>query len=138
ITNEFGNEIIVPNDYNGGIFTEFVGFATFEITEEDIPMNFIGAIGNNTTLNPCRLRFKFPQHATKGESFSMIENSNTDIWRKENFRFSGSTLYSVARFHGTVFNSNSSNNQDVGGGFLQHDQLNSLFNRDIFWNTGTI
>ncbi|MFW5847622.1 MAG: hypothetical protein ACOCVF_01705 [bacterium] len=128
ITDEFGNQIPVSDSSSEGVFTEFVGFATFEISSDDVPLNFTGEIGNNATLRSIRLRFKFPQSANRNESFTKDDSDpNTEAWRRQNYRFEANKIYSVARFHGLVHNNNTDNDAgDVVDGFSKTDDLNII------------
>ena len=141
VTDEFGNETIVPNDSTVGAFTEFKGFITLEITEDTLPMNFTGSIGNNITLNPFRFKLKFPQSALGGSSFDRIDDFKSDSWRKQHATFRGGEYYSVAQFYSVVYNStdgdgpfDNKNSDD----FFNSDVINSPYHYDPFWMTGTL
>lgn len=142
ITDDFGNEVVIPDDSTNGVFTEFKGFITLEISSNDVPMNFTGWLNadqDRGELQPFRYKLKFPQYANRGNSFSSDNATNTQTWRKQHYTFSGGTFFSVSRFHGNV-----SNSQDGGGdqnddnGFLEKDTINQGYNNDPFWNTGII
>jgi hypothetical protein len=146
ITNELG--VKVPIDYNSpyGVFTEFRGFITLEITQDEIPMNFDGTIGvdtllrNNVQLKPYRYKLKFPQYAKSGQGFTVESKdtlnavANTAEWRKQNYRFSGGKFYSISRHHGLTENiDNDDDNQVIYGtqGFLQPDNVNMIDHTSI-------
>ena len=143
ITDEFGNEIPVEDTSPNGVFTKFRGFMTLEITTDDIPMNFSGNIGNNTGVSPYRYKLKFPQYANRNHGFvqpsSGIENQDTINWRKEIFTFNAGKLYSISKFHPTIFNfqpagiSPSDNN-----GFFGTDNINVAYFTDPFQTVGII
>jgi hypothetical protein len=147
ITSETGEKITVDDDYVGGIYTEFVGFFTFEITSDTLPMNFSGSLGGDVQIEPMRYRFKFPQKASIGETFSKDSEEYKEDWVKENFKFIGGTYYSVARYHGQVHIHDGADNAknknfevgqfDSSVGFFKVDRLDS-FNRDPNWCVGVI
>lgn len=118
ITSETGEEIPVPEDYNGGIYKEFWGFMTLEYTSEDVPMNFETNIGNDVIVRPLRYKFKFPQNADVGQSFvgegSTVNNksSRNNSWRKQYQKFIGGRYYSIAKFHTQTALRGGSNNTD--------------------------
>jgi hypothetical protein len=153
VTDEFGVETSISDTSPNGIFTKFRGFITLEITSDDVPMNFTGSIGANTTVIPYRFKLKIPQHANVKQSFAppvnSIDSVATKNWRKENYTFSGGTIYSIATFHGTVINttgSNGSQHHDDDTNFLEGDRINTPYNtggsgplnNDFHFNTGII
>lgn len=152
VTDDFGNEVPISYSSPNGIFTQFRGFITVEITNEDVPMNFREDIGNHATLIPYRFRLKIPQYAQPGKTFQPPNiNTNADVtetnnWRKQNFRFSGGTIYGISNFHGVVLNTtDNDNNQHYDGttGFLNNDLINQPYNapppnRDFRFNSGII
>ena len=145
ITDDFGNEVSIPDSSADGIFTKFRGFMTLELTPDAVPMNFTGDIGPSTTLTPFRYTLKFPQHANaKGHSFRQetdtSSKADTTTWRKEHFTFSGGGFYSISRFHGTVINSNhnESENYVIVDGFSAQDHINVVLSQDQFFTTGVI
>jgi hypothetical protein len=146
ITDEFGNETPVSENSVDGIYTRFRGFMTLEITNEDIPMNFTGSIGNNTRVEPYRYKYKFPQMSPAGNSlandFGGVDIS-TSLWRREHKIFSGGTIYSVAKFHGTTQNGYEGDDdkqfQDgIFPNFLHYTAVNYVGTLDLFWNVGAI
>jgi hypothetical protein len=150
ITDEFGAETPISDSSPNGVFTKFRGFITVEITSDDIPMNFTGSIGANTTVIPYRFKLKIPQYADVTKSFvppvNSIDSVATQNWRKENYTFSGGTIYSIATFHGTVLNieDNNSNQHVTAIDFLNNDRINYPYNNtetpnnDYHNNTGII
>ena len=145
ITDEQGNQ--TPVDYTSvnGIFTEFRGFIIFDIGGDIIPMNFTGSIGTNTTLTPFRMKLKFPQYASMGNSFWAgdsstpdLNNSQTIAWRKEHFKFQANKFYSVSRFQPTVFHSSTNDDNDNTTRFFSHDAINVPHNQDPYWQPGII
>lgn len=139
--NEFNDEIPIPHDSDVGIFTKFRGFLVIEYTNDDVPMQFTGSIGDNTTLVPFRYRLKFPQFANPGESFNQNEvvTVNTDAWRRQSYTFEYNKFYSLSKFHGLTFNySNSSDiNWEHNQGFFHDTNVNQI-QRDPFNNVGII
>jgi hypothetical protein len=103
ITDEFGGEIIVSDDSIDGIFTRFRGFMTLEITPDAVPMNWTSTLGANTTVKPVRAILKFPQSGAPGEGLSQYSSTNREKWRKQSATFSGGSIYSIAKFVGTVY-----------------------------------
>ncbi len=148
IQDETGTDILVNDDYNGGVYANFRGFVTFEITKEDAPMNLkdvkIGAdprllSDDSYYANPFRIRFKFPQKANDGQSFDDTEGTKTTNWRKDDFIFDAGKIYTVSKFHGTT-QSNDEDNSDydvTSNQFVATDKVNRL-NLDPYWNVGVI
>ena len=146
ITNEFGEEISVSYDTNGGVFTKFRGFLTLEITENDIPMNFGSAFGTNTAVSPFRYILKFPQYADRGKTFMRpnpnndVEDVNTIAWRKQSYSFKANSFYTLSKFHGTTFLNDSYDDNELStvNGFIDKEIINSPYGRDPFWDVGII
>jgi len=147
VTNEFGVETSISSTSPNGIFTQFKGFATLEITPETIPMNFTGTIGDGSVVVPFRYILKFPQTSPADQYFRRPENGvefkATELWRKEYYTFSGGTIYSVAKFHGTTYNDHDDGvrgRNDVQfpltHGFFRFTYINEI--KDPFWNVGII
>jgi len=140
ITNEFGVEITVPESYNGGVYNQFRGFMTFEISNDTLPLDSTSVLGDNykTTIKAIRYRFKIPQTANVGHSFGInpdgSDTPDTDAWRKENMTFNGGKIYSVAKFNPIVFNREYGSGQNdtfplvLNNGFLSEDSINSTTN----------
>jgi len=131
ITDKSGNSISVPDDYNGGIYTEFRGFATFEINDVDAPLNIDDFIGDNTWIKAFRYKLKVPQFAVGNNSFTMpvggTESPQTIAWRKQDQIFKGGSYYSVAKFHGLVYNNEGDDNNQTdepSTGYIAHDDVN--------------
>jgi len=138
ITNDFGNEIVVPDDTPDGIFTRFAGFMTLEITNETIPLDWTSE-GHHVQMKPIRQILKFPQYANAGETFmnpaaykncrccsfcgTDIDVPQNNAWRAEHYSFSGGGLYSVSRFHGIVANGLDRESPEPDG-FIQGDSIN--------------
>jgi len=150
IINDFGERIVVPDSYNGGIYTEFKGFVTLEITEDDLKTPNVkheDVVANGTrSLTSFRTRIKIPQKSPQGLGFQSNDWSiNASYnpftrWRNEHFTFSANTIYSIARFHALVKNSSGSNNADehnTYNGFEEADVINNL-NTESFYNVGVI
>jgi hypothetical protein len=142
-TNELGVETKVLSNEKIGVFGEFKGFITFEITDEDVPFSHIekdldegsGQADSYYWYRATRCKFKFPQHANRGQSFMYDEPGGTQDsgaikWRNEHFTFIGSNIYSVAKFNPTVHNGTNpyySGNQ-LNNGFLNSDVINEVTN----------
>jgi len=146
VTDELGNEIPVAENSSAGVFTKFRGFMTLEITPEEVPMNFNSWLDDDNNkrgeVKPFRHILKFPQSADKGHSFRSGGDSSsladTDTWRKQHYEFTGGSFYSVAHFHGVVYNNVSGEgDQSTSNGFLSGDHINEG-TLDPFWNTGMI
>lgn len=68
---------------------------TIELSENEVP------------VYPFRYKLKIPQMAFAGQSFDDSDDSeNTKAWRRQKYDFKAGKYYSVAKFHGTVFNNN--------------------------------
>jgi len=131
ITDKLGNETVVDNNFNGGIYTRFRGFATFEISDRFAPLNLDDEIGHATRLRSFRYKLKVPQSAAQNNSFKQFnpdgsESSGTTAWRKQDYVFTGGTYYSVAKFHGMVYNDqDDSQGRDLNNGYLDLDKVNN-------------
>lgn len=144
IKDEAGEEVVVNANYSGGIFTEFKGFITLEITEESLSTpnkQFDDAIGMNDTGNNTRsvtifrTRIKIPQHAPRNQDFS---NSSYEAnWRNIHYKFKAGKIYSISKFHGLVYNNSGSDGGDAQNGFEEGDSINKL-QQDPNWNVGVI
>lgn len=131
ITNEYGEPIEISYDSNEGVFTEFRGFITIEISIDDAPITITSAIGSNTSIVPMRYKFKFPQHADPTKSFDIEDDSeNTNEWRTQSYRFEYNKFYSLSKFHGITYNSNVADNsqENEHDKFLQNSVLNNITN----------
>lgn len=128
ITDDYGNPQSIDADSPNGIFTEFRGFVTLEITNEDVPMNFTGSLGEDSRVVPFRYKLKFPQYAARQQSFDNTETSNTINWRKQSFKFLGGKLYSFAKFHGITSN-NSDKWSDADQFFTSHQGAGGFFRK---------
>jgi len=146
ITDELGKEMKVDDDSPNGVFTEFRGFITLEITDENAPMSPAGDIGKGTSLTPYRYKLKFPQYADSGRGFNMVggletAEADTIAWRKQNYVFNSGKFYSFSRFHGTTYNKETNNNIQANDalGFLVPDKINrTIVDVDPFFNVGII
>ena len=140
VTNDQGEDVVVDNDFKGGAFTEFRGFMVFEIPEDELRMDFTGSIGDNADLTPFRYRLKFPQSAERNASFTDVDAAtDTQEWKKQNFKFEFNKFYTVATFHGTVANDTESDGtQDPFDGFLDDDGINVGGLKNTFFNTGIL
>lgn len=135
ITSETGEKISVSDDYPGGVFTEFKGFIILEYTTDDIPMNwtlYLDVTGTKRgRLLPVRERYKFPQKSLARHSLRKEDNaqavSDTQEWRRQYFTFEAGKIYSIAKFHASVWNNTSGEgDQDVNDDkFLSGDKINT-------------
>lgn len=141
ITDDLNNEIPVPQGSSSGIYTEFRGFVTLEITYEDAPYTGEADIGSGTKLTAFRYRLKFPQYSTKGNTFNRGELLGGSLnWRKQDYIFKGGKLYSFAKFHPTVHNAGGTNNNNqfpTDRGYFAFDHIN-LISGDLNWTVGAI
>jgi hypothetical protein len=147
ITNQQGNEIPVNFDNPNGVFTSFRGFITLEYTSEELPMISVTDLGNSrkNTINPLRIKLKFPQHAGSGDSFEWTDGTNASAWRKQHMKFEAQKFYSVSKFHGTVKNNNPRDNESAEGQFpmkssdffkgdeINYANLNPRFNIGVIY-----
>ena len=99
ITDEFGNEIVVPNDSTNGIFTEFLGFITIEYDDLVINKTYSNNWNGPNTPNNSRLKLKAPT-IFDDEYYNVTESDNTqtDKWRKQYFKFEGGKFYGLSQF----------------------------------------
>jgi len=143
-TDENGNKKYISDDSTEGVFSGFRGFVTLEITLNDMPITASGDIGDNTSLTPYRVRFKFPQHAERDHSFDepnydATANADTIAWRKEHHKFEAGKFYSFSRFHGLTENTHyPDDEQNTIDGFFDKDQINHIPTSNQFSNVGVI
>jgi hypothetical protein len=144
IINEQGGEEVVEDSYQGGVYTEFRGFVTLEISDNDMPMNwqYHDDDKQGIYVKPLRQRLKFPQHANKGETFKNPSISDAeplnDAWRKEHFTFCGGGIYTLSKFHGIVANSHCENENGQTYGFISNDRINDACHGSTNQNAGII
>lgn len=133
VINEDGTQTPVSEESAGGLFTTFKGFFTLEIEDDTLPMTFTSQ-SNHVKIKPLRQKLKFPQHAAVGrglrrEDNDLQANADNDAWRKQIYSFTGGGLYSVAKFHGTVFNSSDEDSADnfrwTNNAYSVKDRVNS-------------
>lgn len=131
ITDEMGNEFIVPNDSTNGVFTEFKGMILTRYGDE-LPTpnyeNISGGLFGNHTFYGQRWKMKIPQNDPNGKT---LNNSTTgpnevynETWRKEHMTFTASKIYSIAKYHHLQYFD--------GGPFTESGKTGF----DPFWNTG--
>lgn len=144
IVDDYGNKVLVGEDNESGIYTEFRGFVIFEITDDEVSLNWKSSLDNNedTKIKPFRFRLKIPQLAEYGNTFKLYEDDDyhfniTQNWRKQHFKFDGGKFYSVAKFNGLVWHGDDQNNNNFGSsdrlnnyGFFNRDYINT--NRDFY------
>jgi len=154
-TDELGNKIRIDDDSPYGLFTQFRGFITFEITEKDAPINANSKIDKDIPLEGYRYRVKIPQHADSGLGFiwpsdprlgffdptiEFIDNATlNDMWRREHYTFDAGKFYSISKFHGLTKNNNDKNSDQLINqfGFLNPNVINNCL-EDPNWNVGII
>jgi hypothetical protein len=151
ITDDFGNQVLVSNDSVNGIFTKFRGFMTLEITQDSIPMDW-SVRQDKQTFIPTRTKLKFPQTSPNGQGLSMpgriVDGVNVDTytenWRKQHYTFSGGTIYSIAKFNGTVYLDEPDNNKAAQNGvgdleyYSRFDSVNIPYNKTPGRDSGII
>ena len=151
---EDGTQQPVADSFTGGLYTSFRGFMTLEISEDTFPLDWTKN-GDKAEMKPIRHILKFPQtadydwsvnpkvfHSFKKEAHgddtcranAIIDNN---AWRKQHFKFCGGCIYSVARFHPLVYNSNDSE-QSVHRGWFESDHIMEANYSNIQYNTGLI
>jgi len=135
IHNEEGTLIEVSDLTQGGIYTEFKGFITLEITEDDLStpnLRLENVIGNETrSVTLFRTRIKIPQHTTN------YQTVNTSQWRNSHFTFKSNKIYSVSKFNGVVYNKKGTESAVFSNGFEIDDKINRL-KKDPFFTVGVI
>jgi hypothetical protein len=138
---------------------ETLEFMSLSISTADVYQNFntdysvlVGRVNANNgnekidgnPLTTLRFKLKIPQHAERNSGFNKTNDSaDSDNWRRQHFKFKANEIYSIARFHGTVFNDHigsdvfGNGGQNLDDGFLTPDKINRL-NISSHWNTGII
>lgn len=142
ITNEFGQEVETTLDNPNGIFVEFRGFITFEMTKDsNVPTT--GSYGSQ------KIKFKIPQNApllpykisnppNPPTSFSQEStgiNQNSEDWRKQHYKFESNKIYTVSKFHGLAYSNNNSFFQ-FDDSVIQYNLVTGNF--DTFQNVGIL
>lgn len=146
ITNDNGNVINVPDYYDGGVYDEFRGFVTIELNN-GLNTDLI-EFSSNITVQPYRIRYKFPQHGTALYPYeNAIDSSNytddewaylaetlNNKWKIQSKLFNKNKFYTLSRFHpitgnhpGHIDNTQDTNNVN---GFLNKTCLNYNNTRD--------
>jgi len=154
VTDEFGNKKSVDDSSPIGVYTEFRGFITLEISPDEVPMNFTGDMDDSSTIVPFRYKLKFPQYASRNHSFTWEDakslgtqtnpKADTEAWRKQHMKFTGGKIYSVAKFHGLTYNTESTDanqffeSSEVNEVFARKTTINRAKGLDSFWNVGII
>lgn len=139
IRGENNEDIVVDDSYVGGVYTEFKGFITLEISEDDLSTpnkKFDDVIGsNNNSVTIFRTKIKIPQHAPRNQDFSY--NTYEPDWRNIHYKFEAGKIYSISKFHGLVYNHSGSDDGTGQNGFENSDGINQL-KTDPYWNVGVI
>lgn len=137
ITNTAGIEVVVSDDTLGGIYSQFIGFATFEIEDSYAPLNIQDDLGFGAKARAFRYKYKIPQWANLSESFTDTETLETIAWRKQCQIFDSDKYYSVAKFHGMVLNStmrDGNQSPALGDAYLNHDYINNTHSATTAYN----
>ena len=143
IKDESGEEVLVSDNYAGGVYKNFRGFVVFEISNDELPLNFRGKIGKKVGdtfyAYPFRYKLKFPQKSPNSKSFNYQDTTRTNNWRREDYNFEADNIYSISKFHGIVYNDNDDNGDFSlqSTGFVSPDTINNG-TLDPNWNTGII
>jgi len=141
ITSELGSYIEVPESYNGGVYTEFKGFVTFEITEKDLAtpnVKLDNAIGGKHSVTVFRTKIKIPQNSPANQGF--FDSSQAHKWRNYHYTFKAGNIYSVSQFYGTVKNSSGNIKPQVHSTYNQFastDDINNI-HLDPYFTCGII
>jgi hypothetical protein len=149
VTDEFGNEIVVNDDNNLGIFTEFHGFAIVEFEDLAIEKTYEWDWRKPNSPNNARLRFKIPQDfdSLRDEANPQLSDypdafwastvaeqiKESNRWRKKYFTFRGGNFYSVSQFFPTKYTT-SDNNPDRDGNSRVNEMVasnNDYYSRSI-------
>jgi len=149
---EDGTKTPVDDSFAGGLYTSFKGFMTLEISEDTLPLDWTKD-GSKTHLKPIRHILKFPQTADydwNTKVFHSFKNPawgsatcqadakiDNNAWRQQYFNFCGGCIYSVARFHGLVYNNND-HDQTVHRAWFQCDYIMNATYSSVVHNTGLI
>lgn len=142
ITSEDGKKIVVPNSSSNGVFSEFRGFITFQYgdstDDDELETTIAEDFNDKITVRPFRYRYKFPQSADLGKSWSVNEDENTKEWRRQHKLFEGGKYYSIAQ-HYTVINNNNNNDGTIDSNtkLLTLDSVNDL-TLDVRSNVGSV
>lgn len=145
ITDEYGNLIDVDDSNPNGIFTEFRGFIVLENNEN---VNQFQTIGDDVNTEGFRYRLKFPQHSqlktfrpydilqySNWNEWSSYAFTDTQRWRKQNYKFCYNKIYTLAHYHPITSNSAVLDSQQLNGycGFYNCTKLNEFecINRDV-------
>jgi hypothetical protein len=133
ITDEFGSEVVVSNDDQTGIFSEFNGMIFFSYDDTLSVPNFgqiAGGNFDNHTFFSQRWKFKIPQTAPPDQCLNKGDNETfNENWRKQSKSFVNGKIYSVAKFHWLSY---ADSPPDTDFPSYNDPSL------DPFWNTGII
>lgn len=135
VMDEQGNLVETNDTSQGGLYTEFKGFMTLEITDNDLPMDWTSH-GKRLDWKPIRHKLKFPQyavcgHGLKNPNLCCIAEADNETWRKEYYTFCGNGIYSVSRFHGIIANGGGNSSCPINcDGYSVGDVINSASNGD--------
>lgn len=143
-TNEAGVEtpVLSLDNNNVGVYSKFRGFITFEISTEEIPHNLQEDLARGTSdsnyywYKSLRYKFKFPQSASLGQSFTYDEENSTyptttatKDWRNQHFTFQSGKIYSVSKFNATIGHNDNYSSGFLNGsnrGFNKYDNINTI------------
>jgi len=139
ITDELGQEVVVPDDDPRGVFIEFNGFMVLDYSDDTaLPMDRADDYRSRVN-NTRRMRLKIPQYANVADQNNNSPVYHTDDtthltqnnnWRRQNKKFLAGEFYSVAKFYGIA---NSDGNDNEG-----NTLPNFLNKRTIVYSSGAV
>lgn len=143
ITGDDGGEIVVGDEYPGGIYTEYAGFMTMEVPETKLNIIAKSSMVTSSWFNksiyelyPFRVKIKFPQQTSPTAqsqwpdptygffggcvtaydgNYGIGPNMSTarNEWIKQYHKFEAGKVYSISKFFGTVYNNNDDNDEQA-------------------------
>ena len=152
-----GNEIVVDDSYDGGIYTQFRGFFLFDRTDTH-EIN----IGANPDFIGFKSRIKVPQIYALGSVTPNYHNTTIEVlwdhneWVRQNKTFIAGKIYAVSKFNPIISNNDGiveydyENFEDgsgvpntewdgkIGNGVYVNDVVNQFPNNDYYKILGTI
>ena len=118
ITNESGQNIVVPDSSTNGIFTEFYGMLLIEYDNLPVDLGYADFNGGHHT-HIARGKLKIPQSYGLQRQ-SPYNEINNNSWRQEYQKFEYGEIYSVAQFLPT---------KNVGSNTINIEPEDNLANR---------
>lgn len=144
ITNEYGVPNEVTDESPNGIYTEFRGFITLELTYDELPYppRQDEGIGTDYPTDTYRYKLKFPQHGIKSFKPEGICAEDTQLWKNQNFKFEAGKKYSLAKYHAVTANNSRNENQTqfplTSDEFFRMTCRNTCIENDRNWDVGVI